>query len=163
MIRKTNDLRILLVENLGAASEFGAFFPARFRFIGALLIIFVTAAGCNFFDAPRPPETARLFVESPGPLPIRIITSNNFISEPDPETGETTESFITADTIMVTGQHVQNYPMGDDIRFLAHASVPGGEEPQKVFMRVLIDDVEQYNFGEELLEPDFLEYFFIYY
>jgi hypothetical protein len=134
--------------------------PAHFVFV--LLATLAVASGCDIFDGPNPPSQAELTVTSTGELPVRVITSNDFFTEVDQETGETTLTYVTSDTLMVVGQHAQNYAMGANVRFAVNATVPDAEDPQNVSMQVWLDGTEHYNSTGDLVDGEALQFLFIY-
>lgn len=113
-------------------------------------LLFVT--GCDWVTKSSP-ETARLRLEGTPDVEVRLVTSTDFLTGTKGVSGETTVSFLQADTTTVSLPFEQTYDIEEDQRFVARAIRvdPGADE---LVMRGWVDGDPKYNRTGSPAPPD---------
>ncbi len=131
----------------------------------AVLILTWAVAGCDSLLSTDDglAETARVIVTGTSPVPLVIITSNQYTAVTNQATGNLNVSLLTADSVPVTSLPFdRTYPIGDQYRFYVRFGYPDTARTADIQMRVLLDTKEVYN-QRATIRDGWLEYVFVYY
>jgi hypothetical protein len=135
----------------------------RPRFGWLAVVLLPVVAACNSIldtDQAAFAYEARVIIEGTSEVPLRLVTSTNFIAVPDPETGDLVSSLVVSDTVIVTSlpyNHVFEIRGAD--RFLVRLTNP--DIDVTVHLRVLMDEREVYGQRATMRDAtlEFITYF----
>jgi hypothetical protein len=89
---------------------------------------------------------ARVIVEGSSAVPLRLITSTNFATSRDPDTGELVAAQVVGDTAHLTGLPFDRvFEIRGADRFLVRLINPDINVTATIHLRVHLDDREVYN------------------
>jgi len=131
------------------------------RGIGALLLAMALAGCSSILDSSGIyPDEAKVTVSGSTPVPIRIITSNNFVGVWNPEAVKWDVTFNAADTAIVTTLPFnRTTPLRDTGVFFVRVTNPDLDATASIDLRVQIDDNDAYR-QEATLRDASIEYVF---
>lgn len=135
-------------------------FDPRFVVLFALL---ATGTACDIFDTPTPPTTSRIAVTAEGDREVEIVTSTNFFTQIDVDSGDQIVTFVESDTVNAAGTYEQSYSIGSAQRFVVRVSSPDAiEDSHTVTLEAFIDDDSRYDTTRDLEGEDFLQFLFVF-
>lgn len=104
-----------------------------------LALTLAVVAGCQspFANDEEVPEHARVLIDGEAGSSLRLVTSNSFEQNQDPETGAMQIRLFEADTATVTVPFDQKFPLGPLARILVRLSNPD-TVPVEVRMQVIL-------------------------
>ena len=122
------------------------------------------AAACDgLFDTNREVrETARVQVSGTSPVPLLLMTSNQFLNVQDPATGQITTQIIVADTLTIDQLPVDTtYSFGQYNRILVRLINPDSNATAQVRMIIRLDDKDEVYNVEARVTGAYLEYSYL--
>jgi hypothetical protein len=104
-------------------------------------------------------STARIQVTGTSPVPLLLMTSDQFQTVQDPGTGFVTTELLTADTLVITDLPADTtYSLGQFNRFLVRLINPDTSQTADIRLIIRLDDKKEvYNVGAKVTGA-FLEY-----
>jgi hypothetical protein len=123
--------------------------------------LLLTAAACDgFLDTERESrETIRVLVSGTSPVPLLLVTSDQFASVQDPATGQILLQVIASDTLTITQLPVDTtYAIGQFNRILVRLVNPDPAATADVRMIIRLDDEEEAYNVQARITGAYLEY-----
>ena len=125
----------------------------------AALIAGLPACGILGDDTSDPANQAQVVINGTSPVPLDLITSDEFIVTRNVETGVTTTEFLSADTSMLTVPFEQAYDISTFERFLVRLINPDSMVAS-IRLQVLIDGTLEYDQTADISQGASLEFSF---
>jgi len=124
----------------------------------------LAAAACDGFldtgDQTR--DTIRVLVSGTSPVPLLLVTSDQFASVQDPATGQIQIQVIASDTLTITQLPVDTtYSIGQFNRILVRLINPDPAATAQVRMIIRLDDEEEAYNVEARITGAYLEYSYV--
>lgn len=130
--------------------------------VSALLSALVLAAvGCDgLLDTGREVRTsARIQVSGTSPVPLILMTSDQFLGVQDPTTGQIVTQILVADSLIIDRLPVDTtYSLGQYNRFLVRLINPDTAATALVRMIIRLDDEEEVYDVEARVTGAYIEY-----
>lgn len=127
--------------------------PRRLRrrpgWCGALALLALSGSACDGLlgsDQAAFAAEAHVLLSGTSAVPLLLVTSTNFFTVTDPDTGQLFTTLIASDTLTLpTPTADQRYDIFGADRFLVRLVNPDAEETADVHLRVQLDGREVYN------------------